>query len=76
MIHRHLDTTQWTKAAIDSAIEYGDLAEWRELFRAVAADEQLAHRVLQVIEAHPVDGGSALAAALIEKLWPHMRRHA
>ncbi len=70
MIHRHLDTQQWCKAAIDSAIEYGDLPDWRELFHAAAKDEELARRVLAVVEAHPVDGGSALARALIGRLWP------
>lgn len=70
MIHRHLDTNEWTLAAIDSAIEYGDLADWRELFHAAAQDEKLARRILHIVNAHPVDGGSALAKNLIEKRWP------
>ena len=70
MIHRHLDTTEWSKAAIDSAIEYGDLADWRELFTAVAQDPILARRVLEVAQAHSLATGSALAAGLVRRLWP------
>ena len=74
MQHRHLDTQRWSRAAIDSAIEYGDLADWREMFQAVAQDRRLAEEVLVVVQAHPVDGGSALARHLIEKVWPELGR--
>jgi hypothetical protein len=66
--HRHLDTTEWTLAAIDSAIEYGDLADWQELFRAAKRDRSLAERVLRVATARPQDGGAALAAALARRV--------
>jgi hypothetical protein len=70
MQHRHLNSRSWTKAAIDSALEYGELPDWRELFRAAAADRTLAEDVVAVARAHPMDGASALAIALIENFWP------
>jgi len=73
MIHRHLNTSEWSKAAIDSVIEYGDLADWRELFDAAARDEALARRLLDVVEAHYVDGRSELAKGLIARLCPALR---
>lgn len=72
MKHRHLNTTDWTRAAIDSALEYGDLADWRELFAAARHDRGLAHRVLDVAIAHQIDGSSVLAQTLIEALWPDL----
>ncbi len=68
MNHRHLDTTGWSKAAIDSVIEYGDLPDWRELFHAAASNEALARSVLEVARAHYVDGRSELAKGLIAGL--------
>lgn len=46
MKHRHLNTSEWTRAAIDSALEYGDLPDWRELFAAVRESRALALEVL------------------------------
>lgn len=76
MEHRHLNTTQWTAAAIDSLLERGDLDDWRGLFAAVRSDESLAQRVLQVAHAHDVPGSSALAIALVRRLWPMLVRDA
>lgn len=70
MIHRHLSTTGWSKAAIDSALEYGDLADWRELFAAVRADRSIAEDVLAVAAAHEVPGSSAMARVLVAQVWP------
>lgn len=72
MRHRHLDTDLWSRAAIDSAIEYGDLADWRELFEAVRHDRALAQEVLIVTRAHHVDGASSLAQHLVSALWPEV----
>ncbi len=70
MRHRHLDTTTWTRAAIDSALEYGDLDDWRELFAAAHRDRALAREIVTVCRAHPVPGSSALALALVKRAWP------
>ena len=75
MQHRHLMTSRWTLAAVDSAIEYGDLADWRELSAAVAADRQLARQVLKVANARGEGSGHALAKELTELLWPNLARN-
>lgn len=72
MIHRHLNTTEWTRAAIDSALEYGDLPDWRGLFARVRADRDLACEVLAVARAHRVPGSSELAEWLVLRLWPDL----
>jgi len=64
MQHRHLTADAgWSKAAIDSILERGDLADWRELFAAVAQDRSLAATVIEVAQQHPTPG-SALAIHL------------
>ena len=73
MIHRHLDSSDWSPAAIDSALEHGDLADWRELLGAVAEDARLARDVLAVARAHRVEGASALVIHLVGRLWPNLK---
>jgi hypothetical protein len=70
MIHRHLDTTDWTLAAIDSVLDRGDLPDWRDLFAAAAANRELAKNVLHIARAHHIRGASALACHLIKKFHP------
>ncbi|HAB17364.1 MAG TPA: hypothetical protein PLX89_17630 [Verrucomicrobiota bacterium] len=70
MDHRHLTTRQWSAAAVDSALERGDLQDWRELFAAVRASAQLAELVLRVARQRGLDGPSMLATALAELLRP------
>lgn len=72
MNHRHLDTNMWTLAAIDSALEYGRLVDWRRLMLDARHDRSLAERVLTVSRAHGIDGSSALAEYLILRLWPDL----
>jgi hypothetical protein len=73
MKHRHIETDQWTRAAIDSALEYGDLPDWRELFAAVRQNRELAREVLFVAGSHHIEGASALATELVWALWPELR---
>jgi len=74
MEHRHLNTSHWSAAAVDSALERGGLADWRELFTAVRADSALAELVLRVARQHAPGGGSILATALVERLRPGLGR--
>ncbi len=74
MQHRHLNTTEWTLDAIDSALERGDLADWRELFRAVRADRAVAERVLHVAEHHDLAGASVIARELTIRMWAELGR--
>jgi len=67
MQHRHLAAdVGWSKAAIDSVLERGDLADWRELFAAATQDSSLAASVIEVAEQHPTSA-SALAIYLAEQ---------
>ena len=72
MIHRHLNTSEWTLAAIDSALERGDLPDWQELFAAAKRDRAIAQRILTIVAKHPLGGVSVLARELVLHLWPEL----
>ena len=72
MRHRHLTTTEWALDTIDSALERGDLPDWRELFSAVRADRAVAEKVLRVTEAHDLGGASVTARELTLRYWPEL----
>jgi hypothetical protein len=69
--HRHLTAEAgWSKAAIDSVLDRGSLAEWRELFAAAGDDADLAARVLEVARSHPLPGVLSIVEDLVRKAWP------
>jgi hypothetical protein len=72
--HRHLNSTEWTLAAIDSLLERGDLPDWRELFAAVRRDEALAGRVMHIARVRRAESGGAseLAEHLVGVAWPNI----
>jgi hypothetical protein len=70
MEHRHIHTRHWSKAAIDSALERGDLKDWQELFVAVQSNRHVAELVLKVAAEHDLGGASHLAKALVKRLCP------
>ncbi len=67
MKHRHLEKNDWSAAAVDSILEYGDLEDWRALFAEVDRRPELAETIRQVSKAHPLGGASALALSLLPK---------
>ena len=72
MHHRHLTTQQWTFMAIESLIERGQLADWREFARALRKSERLAAdtlRVCRYVEDRP---SAALARALVFSCHPEL----
>jgi hypothetical protein len=70
MQHRHLTTDAgWSKVAVDSILERGDLADWQELFAASATDGNLAATVIEVARQHPT-AGSGLAIHLAKHCLP------
>jgi len=73
MEHRHLTTQHWSAAAVDSALERGDLKDWRELFAAVRANAEVAETVLRVARRSDLGGAAILATALAERLRPGLR---
>ncbi len=74
MEHRHITTEHWSAAAVDSALERGDLQDWRELFAAVRTNAAVAELVLRIAREHPQGGASILATALVERLRPGLNR--
>ena len=67
MEHRHLNTKQWSASAIDSALEYGGIQDWQELFMAVRHDKNVADLVLKVASQRDLGGASILAKALVKR---------
>jgi len=76
MRHRHLTTTEWTRAAIDSCLERGDLPDWRELFDLVRTDRELAVKVYEQALLTEERGTRRMACHLVRKLWPDIPRTA
>ncbi|MCI0419939.1 MAG: hypothetical protein L0312_12060 [Acidobacteria bacterium] len=72
MEHRHLKTGDWSLEAIDSALERGNLADWRELFQTARKDVTLAQNILRVASAHDLGGASELARHLVLTMWPQL----
>jgi hypothetical protein len=68
MEHRHINSSQWTAATIDSALERGNLQDWRELFAVVERDRAVAELVLAVVVARPPGGATVLAKAMVERM--------
>jgi hypothetical protein len=68
MQHRHINTSEWTAAAVDSVLERGDLPDWRELFAAVHQNPEIAKLVLRVATEHDLGGASILAKTLVERI--------
>jgi hypothetical protein len=55
MLHRHLDSRQFTLAAIDDAISRGRWEDWVELRSAVLQDREMLDRVRRVCEIRIAD---------------------
>jgi hypothetical protein len=72
MQHRHINTTDWTREAIDSALERGALEDWRELFQAAKDNRALAQDILAMASFHNEDGTSALVEGLLKKTHPEL----
>ena len=70
MLHRHLKTTRWTLAAIDSALERGNLEDWRELFAEVRKNKKIAEAILKVTAKPEKNGASKLAEKLVCGIYP------
>lgn len=48
MLHRHLNHSEWTLAAIDDVIARGRLNDWKELRDAAASRTEIQERILRV----------------------------
>ena len=72
MLHRNINTTEWTRMAIDSCFERGNLSDWQQLFQAARGDRQVAKDILVMAWRREADGTAALAESLIRKLHPEL----
>jgi hypothetical protein len=73
MYHRHLTTQQWTLMAIESMMERGQLADWREFARALRKSKRIAADTLRVCEYVEDRPSAALARALVSSYFPELR---
>ncbi len=55
MLHRHLNTEEYTLAAVDDVIDRGRRKDWAQLRSAALADRALMEKVLRVANAHAND---------------------
>jgi len=55
MLHRHLNHSEWTLAAIDDVIARGRLDDWKELRDVAASRTDIQQRILRVAEPHLSD---------------------
>ena len=75
MNHRHLGypagtpVEEWPVAALHDVLERGDLGDWKPIAMAVARDPNgsLAARVLEIVNAYPMYGTSALWRTWIDR---------
>ena len=72
MQHRHINTTEWTREAIDSALERGNLEDWKDLFQSAKNNPELAKDILEMASFHTDDGTSALVTGLLKKTHPEL----
>lgn len=73
MIHRNINTTEWTRMAIDSCFERGNLVDWQELFQAAKGNREIAKDILVMARRRQeADGTAALAESLVRKLHPEL----
>lgn len=56
--------------AIESLMERGNLADWREFAGALKADEAIAARAVEVCRYREADGSERIALALVEHFHP------
>jgi len=55
MLHRHLNHSDWTLAAIDDVIARGKLNDWRELRDAATSQKEIRDKILRVAKPHLSD---------------------
>lgn len=75
MEHRHLKTTSWTLEAIDSALERGNLDDWRELFSEARRNKDIAEKIMIIAVRRDLGGASELARELIIGIYPDLAKN-
>lgn len=70
MKHRNLTTSDWTLMALESLMERGQLADWREFARALEGNEPLARDALRVSEYVEDRASASLVRVLVSQRFP------
>src|SRR5512142_1519478 len=71
MMHRNLTTSDgWTLMALESLMERGQLADWREFAQTLKGNEQLARNALRVSEYVEDRASASLMRVLVEQEFP------
>jgi C4-type Zn-finger protein len=68
MKHRHINTKTWTREAIDSTLQRGNLQDWRDLFQSAKSDITIAVNLLDIANSHKEDGTFALVEGVLQKI--------
>ena len=55
MLHRHLNHSDWTLAAIDDVIARGRLDDWKQVPDAAASQTEIRERILHVAKPYLAD---------------------
>ena len=71
-MHRNLTTSEWTLMALESLMERGQLADWREFARALEGNEQLARDALRVSEYVEDRASASLMRVLVSQQFPDL----
>ena len=68
MMHRNINTNEWSRMAIDSLFDDGTLTDWREFFLALKKDERLERETLFMCDHHSNIESVTLARILVNSL--------
>lgn len=55
MLHRHLNHSGWTLAAVDDVIARGRIEDWKELRDVATIRTEIRAKIIQVCQAHLAD---------------------
>lgn len=73
MIHRHIVTKEWSLMALESLMERGNLADWREFTHSLSGNKELARDALRVSDYVEDRASASLARALILHRFPELQ---
>lgn len=65
MKHRNINTSEWTRMAIDSLFEDGTLSDWKEFVSSMRKDAGIAKETLYMCDHHLNKESAQLARVLV-----------
>lgn len=76
MKHRHITTDGWSRMAIDSLVDRGTLADWKEFVDMLRRGGEVARDAIYMCEHHANRDSAALAMVFLEEFYPELVRRA